>query len=71
MEKPTPLLVQISFDILFGTVLVSMNLLGHGRHADSTNAPQEHNTGKEVARVGLGHEKVARQLADEITNVEN
>lgn len=43
---------------------------GHGGHADGARAPHEHDCGEEEFGVGLGHEEIAGELANEITNVE-
>lgn len=43
---------------------------GHGGHADGARAPHEHDGGEEEFGVGLGHEEIAGELANEITDVE-
>jgi hypothetical protein len=45
--------------------------VGHGWHADCAGAPAEHDSRKKVLRVGLGQEKIARQLADEVADIED
>lgn len=44
--------------------------VGHGGHADCSGAPHEHDGGEEDLGICPGHDKIAGELTDEITDVE-
>lgn len=46
------------------------NAVSHGRHADRSNRPHEHDGREEESGVGLGEEEVTGELTDEVADVE-